>query len=137
MGNRIHWPRSYQNIYSRNLNFLSVDYAMPLFYPDFNISSLFYLKRIRANLFYDFARGKGNAYFNQTATGLAFSYDHDYYENFKSFGFELLADFHLLRSPFMISAGGQCAWQDITRSPFLEVIFNIDIFGMSIGKSGL
>lgn len=137
MGNRIHWPRSYQNIYSRNLNFLSVDYAMPLFYPDFNISSLFYLKRIRANLFYDFARGKGNAYFNQTATGLAFSYDHDYYENFKSFGFELLADFHLLRSPFMISAGGQCAWQDISRSPFLEVIFNIDIFGMNIGKSGL
>lgn len=137
MGNRIRWPRSYQNIYSRNLNFLSVDYAMPLFYPDFNISSLFYLKRIRADLFYDFARGKGNAYFNQTATGLNFSSDHDYYENFKSYGFELLTDFHLFRSPFMISSGVQCAWQDITKSPFLEFIFNIDIFGMSIGRSGL
>lgn len=137
MGNMIHWPRSYQNIYSRDLNFFSLDYTVPLFYPDFNISGFLYLKRIRADLFYDFARGKGNAQFNQTDTGLTLDYDHDYFENFKSFGFELLTDFHLLRNPFMISAGAQCAWQDISKTPFLKLLFNIDIFGMSIGKSGL
>ena len=137
MGNRIHWPRSYQHVFSGNLNFLSLDYAMPLFYPDFNISGVLYVKRIRGSLFYDFARGKGNAYFNQTDAGLVFQSYHDYFESFKSFGFELMSDFHLFRSPYMISAGVQGAWKDISKSPTLELLFNIDIFGMSIGKSRL
>ena len=36
---------------------------------------------------------------------------HNYNESFKSFGFELLADFHILRIPFMISGGVQTAWK--------------------------
>ena len=137
IGNKIDWPRGYQNIFSENLNFLSLDYAIPLFYPDFNIPGIIYVKRIRGTLFYDFARGKGNAYFMQTGSGTAFQSYHDYFESFKSFGFELLTDFHLFRNPFMISAGVQGSWQSITASPLFELLFNIDIFGMNIGKSRL
>jgi hypothetical protein len=35
----------------------------------------------------------------------------------------------------MISAGIQAAWQKGNKSPFLELLFNIDVFGMNIGKS--
>ena len=47
LGSRISLPRGYENIISRDLNFLSIDYAAPLAYPDFNIASLLYIKRIR------------------------------------------------------------------------------------------
>ena len=46
-GNRISFPRGYNDIISKDIGFVSVDYVLPLVYPDFNISSLLYLKRIR------------------------------------------------------------------------------------------
>ena len=62
---------------------------------------------------------------------------HDYTETFKSFGFELMADFYILRIPFMISGGVQAAWKNIDEKPSLELLFNIDLFGMTLGKNRL
>ncbi|MBN2862086.1 MAG: hypothetical protein JXN62_02925, partial [Bacteroidales bacterium] len=134
--NRIQHPRSYKNIASESLNLFSVDYAAPLLYPDFNLFSLFYLTRIRTNLFYDYARGKGNYYFeyNESGTLNRIRYEESY-ESFSSYGFELLGDFHVLRIPYVISAGVQTTWQKGIKSPFFEFLFNIDIQGMNIGKS--
>jgi hypothetical protein len=55
-------------------------------------------------------------------------------ESFKSYGFELLADFHILRIPFMISGGVQSAWKNVNESPSIELLFNIDLFGFTFGK---
>ena len=110
--NRINFPRSYKNIVSEDLNFVSVDYVAPMFYPDFNLLSLLYLKRIRAGLFYDYASGTGNYYPRYNDAGSLVGYDHhDKTESFSSYGVELLADFYVLRLPYMISAGVQAAWQ--------------------------
>jgi len=124
------FPRSYYNIISTNLDFASVDYAAPLAYPDFNIASLFYMKRIRADFFYDYARGSGIynvksqiAYPDKPGTKL-----------FQSFGTELLFDFYLFRLPFMISSGVQVAAKNIYEAPSFEFLFNIDIYGMNIGR---
>jgi hypothetical protein len=124
------FPRSYYNIISTNLDFASVDYAAPLAYPDFNIASLFYMKRIRADFFYDYARGSGiyniksqTAYPDKTGAKL-----------FQSFGTELLFDFYLFRLPFMISSGVQVACKNIYEVPSFEFLFEIDIYGMSIGR---
>jgi hypothetical protein len=135
--NRAAFPRGYLNllyphgninIYSEKLDFLSVDYAIPLVYPDFNLVSLLYIKRIRSGLFYDFARGTNNFYDKPSPLYNRFT------EDFNSFGFEMLADFYLLRIPFMISAGVQTAWKSIGTTPSFELLFNFDIYGMSIGK---
>ncbi len=134
IGNRIHWPRSYKNIFSQNLTFLSADYAMPLLYPDLNLAGVIYLKRIRGSVFYDYAHGKGNAYFKETNAGIVFDYSSNTGESFKSFGFELMSDFHVFRSPFLISAGVQSAWKDTNTPPVFEFLLNIDIFGMTIGR---
>jgi hypothetical protein len=133
--NRINFPRSYKNIASEDLSLFSIDYVAPLFYPDLNFLSLIYLKRIRIGLFYDYAEGTGNYYFNEVNGAMVYKNFHDYTESFNSFGFELMTDFHAFRLPYMVSAGVQAAWQKGTQSPLFELLFNIDIFGMNIGKS--
>ncbi|MCE5345985.1 MAG: hypothetical protein LLG13_06825 [Bacteroidales bacterium] len=128
--NKISLPRGYKNILSEDIDLFSVDYVLPLAYPDFNIASLLYLKRIRGGVFYDYASGTGNLYLKDTGNTY-----HDYEETFESFGGRLMADFHIFRMPFLISGGVQSAWRKIGNAPSLEFLFNIDLFGMTIGRS--
>jgi hypothetical protein len=132
LGNRTSFSRSYDNIISKEIQFGSVDYFMPLFYPDFNISSLLYMTRIRSNFFYDYTRGTGN-YILQ---GSSREY-HDYAETFTSFGVELMSDFYIFRLPFMVSAGVEASWRYFGEFPYLKLLFNIDLFGMTIGRQKL
>ena len=39
----------------------SVNYAQPLFYPDWNLGTLAYLKRFKMNYFYDYGRGEDDS----------------------------------------------------------------------------
>lgn len=135
--NRISIPRGYPDLFSKEADFISVDYVMPLVYPDFNISSLFYLKRIRAGLFYDWVSGPGNAFYESGTNGFAQFTRSSANECFKSFGLELLADFHVLRIPYMISGGIQTAWKDRGKMPSFELLFTIDIYGMTIGRRSI
>jgi hypothetical protein len=135
LGSRVSFPRGYKNIISRDINFLSVDYVMPLAYPDFNLASILYLKRIRTSLFYDYAEGTGNTYYKNDANGLSPQYYHNYKETFKSFGFELITDFHIFRTPYMISSGVQTAWKTIGERPAFLFLLNIDLLGIAIGRS--
>jgi len=134
-GSRVSFPRGYKNIISGDINFLSADYVLPLAYPDFNISSILYVKRIWTSLFYDYAEGKGNTYYANTIHGLIPQTYHNLSETFRSFGFELITDFHLFRIPYMVSCGVQTAWKTIREKPSFEFLLNIDLFGLSIGRS--
>lgn len=134
-GNFSSIPRGYRNIVAKEISFLSADYAMPLLYPDFNVASLIYIKRIRTSLFYDYAEGPGNSIYRYTSTGLIPFYNNARIESLKSFGIELLADFNALRIPYTISAGIQMAWKQLNGSPYVGLLFNIDLFGMTVGKN--
>jgi hypothetical protein len=134
LGNRVSLPRGYENIFPTDINFLSADYILPLMYPDFNIASLLYLKRIRTDLFYDYANGPGNSFYQNSSTGLVPLYKNTDMVSFRSFGFELLADFHVLRIPFMMSGGIQSAWKNFDESPTVRLLFNIDLYGMTFGR---
>ncbi len=63
---------------------------MPLVYPDFNLSGILYLTRIRTEFFYDYTRGTGNYIFvsdiNSLGKRVVTTENHDYSETFKSFG---------------------------------------------------
>lgn len=126
-------PRGYIDIIAKDINVLSVDYALPLAYPDFNIGSLVYLKRLRANLFYDHAAGPGNSIYKIQANRISPVYSTSETEFFRSYGIELMADFHILRIPYMISGGVQTVWKDINEPPIFGLLFNIDLFGMNLG----
>jgi hypothetical protein len=134
--NRVRFPRGYHNIVSTKLDFFSVDYVVPLLYPDFNIGSFFYLTRIRAGLFYDYARGTDNFHLKITNNGLAIDSRVTGPEIFSSFGIEMYSDFYLLRIPYPVSAGVQTTWKSFGEQPSFELLFNISIYGMNIGRSG-
>lgn len=74
-------PRDLEHVFS-------VDYSMPLFYPDFGFGGLFYLKRVRANFFYDMGRiyrNVNNAVLNQNSVGAEIMLDTKFL-NLSSFG---------------------------------------------------
>ena len=132
--NQIDFPRSYANIISGKLDFMSVDYEAPVFYPDFNISSVFYMTRIRCGVFYDLAHGSDNYYLELQNGSLVRTKHTAGPDIFSSFGGELLADFHLFRIPYRISGGVQAAWKTFGEKPALEMVFRMDINGTTIGR---
>lgn len=137
LGNLNRFPRGYSDILSEKLSFFSIDYVMPLLYPDFNISSLIYLKRIRTGIFYDHASGKGNYHLKSLNGSRVVDTYIKEKELFSSFGVELLSDLYLLRIPYLISGGVRSSWKEAGEIPVIEFLFNINIYGMSIGKRSL
>ncbi len=131
--NLISFSRGYENIVSKDAGLLSADYYMPLFYPDFNLSSFLYLTRIRANLFLDYTRATGNYTLVQTDSGRIWFFSEGT-RAFRSFGVQLLGDLFILRIPYMVSAGVEAAWREPGTFPMIRILFNMDIYGMSIGR---
>ncbi|MDR2126460.1 MAG: hypothetical protein LBP63_06505 [Prevotellaceae bacterium] len=84
------FPREINNMASKKLCMFSSDYTFPVAYPDVNAGSLIYITRIRANLFYDFARTQN---INSTKA--------DIY----SFGTDLMLDAYWFRMPYPITLG--------------------------------
>jgi hypothetical protein len=79
--NNIKTPRGWTSISDPQMVSMQLNYKFPVIYPDFSAGSIVYLKRVKANLFYDMTIGWEN------------NSRYDY----KSTGIELTADFHVLR----------------------------------------
>jgi hypothetical protein len=131
----------YENIISKELLTASVNYFMPMAYPDFNLAGIIYLTRIRTNFFYDFTRGTDNYVFISDINSLGKREvkmeNHNYTETFRSFGLQLMTDFYVFRIPFMISSGIEASWRTPSDYPYVKLLLNFDIFGMNIGKKRL
>ncbi|MBN2614645.1 MAG: PD40 domain-containing protein [Bacteroidales bacterium] len=64
-------PRGYANLYYTNYYTLRTDYVLPVAYPDWNVQGASYLKRIYANVFYDFMKSQQPRSNQFSSTGLA------------------------------------------------------------------
>jgi len=74
--NYITTPRGIDEFGYEKITKLTADYALPLFYPDINIPYLLYIKRIRADIFYDFAQiNNGTDVSNLKTAGLEINFD--------------------------------------------------------------
>ncbi len=82
--------RGYKPVLYHQITKISVTEHLPLFYPDFGIKPLFFVKRVRAKIFYDYAMADQNLY--------------------RSVGSQLLFDFNLFGYPFELSGGVQIAY---------------------------
>lgn len=83
------FSRGYDAIFHRRLAFASAGYAFPIFYPDWTLGPLLYLKRVKGKCFYDLTLGiedRGRI-------------------SYRSFGFELGFDLHLLNLPLPLDLG--------------------------------
>lgn len=85
----ISFPRGYDYRYHKELYRVSADYNFPILYPDLELGPLFYLKRIKGNLFYDHGIGR---YGGENSL-------------YNSIGIELSADFYMLSMPIPFDMG--------------------------------
>jgi len=112
-------PRGLQKIYGEELTRYSVDFVFPILYPDLEMGSLLYLKRIRGALWTDYLVGK-NVIVHEP---------NPHYEDrtYSTLGADLLVDLNILRIPFPLTVGGRVTYEPETGIFGFEAIYAIDI----------
>lgn len=117
--NRVSFPRGYNSAVSEKIVSVMLNYSFPVAYPDLSIGPLLYLKRIRVNLFHDWSYGKE---IKENTSGE----NVDFTGNYRSLGTEILADMHLIRIIFPITAGVRLGYIPDRQSIFSEILLSID-----------
>ncbi len=105
----INYPRGYTGADDQELFSLQLNYKFPVIYPDLSLGSVIYLKRVKLNLFYDWANGKNQGYINE----------------YQSTGCELTMDFHLLRFVMPIEMGVRSIYYPSTGGYGFEFLYSI------------
>ena len=108
--NMVPFIRGMSNPGLHDLYRLGIDYKFPLFYPDWDLGSVVYLKRLTMDLFYDYAYG--------TAP--------DFRQHYHSFGTELQAQTHVLSFLAPVNIGFRAIYFPDLNDYSLNVFFNID-----------
>lgn len=111
--NEILSPRGIK-LYGHNISSARFSYKSPLAFPDWNISSIFYIKGIDGGVFFDYGNEK-NLWTES--------------RNLYSYGMELTADTHLFRLPFPINVGVRTGYETLHRKMFADLLLSI---GLSI-----
>ena len=121
-GSLLQFPRGYMQsdyIQSRTekLKIATVDYSMPLCYPDWNLTSLVYLKRLRTNLFCDIGR---NEYRFAENNQIKWRKD-----DLLSVGVDFFADVNLLQINFPINMGIRIVCVPETGKIYFSPLFSV------------
>jgi hypothetical protein len=107
----VRYPRGYTNQFSDELSSFSFNYKFPIFYPDFSLSSLAYFKRLKANLFFDYAVGR----------------THGQDTIYKSTGIDLLVDLHIIRFLAPFELGCRLIYLPESSEIKAEFLFSINL----------
>ena len=116
---RIRYPRGWGKFNTTEAFSAGVDYKLPLFYPEWNVGSFVYLKRLSASVFTDFAKLKGNLYTNNQLTGT-------FKTNISSYGIELTGDANFLRFYAPVEIGTRATFMPQKNSLYFEFLLFID-----------
>jgi len=109
-------PRGYNSLPSfRFINSISSDYSFPLVYPDWNIGSLVYVKRIFANAFSD-----NTLIINDNER-----------KWIRSFGADLSSNLHFFRTRYVVIVGYRLGYLPETGKPFQSLLINFDLSSIS------
>jgi len=127
-GNYFNLARGYEAVNNDKLISLSLDYEFPLLNPDFSIPGLVYVKRLTADLFYDYSgieekltiKTNGNEFLKK--------------KEFKSVGFELKAETHVVRFLFPLTIGYRYSRLIEFKANKSEFLIGMNISGFSLGK---
>lgn len=90
------YPRGQYYIAFNKLSSFSANYTFPIWYPDIHVGPIVYFKRIRTNLFYDYATAN-NLFTNET-------------QSLQSVGAELFIQMYVLRLGAPIEIGGRVSY---------------------------
>ncbi|MFW5944849.1 MAG: TolB family protein [Bacteroidota bacterium] len=114
------FPRGFKPSQTWKLFTFRMDYLFPLFYPDWNIPSVLYVKRFKADLFHDYAMNQKQVVKDNQRVWEK--------QGLYSVGTELTSDFHLARFMFPFSAGVRYAYLPQLTDHRFEFIFSVDFY---------
>jgi hypothetical protein len=103
------FPRGQVVLNPRNRYNLKVDYAFPILYPDYHLSWLIYVNRIKADLFFD------------AGSSL------DVVDWFMSTGLDLTFDYRLVRSGIRLESGIRLMYFPTTRKIGAELLYAFSV----------
>lgn len=115
----IRYPRGWGKINTTRAYSYAFDYKLPLFYPEWSIGSLIYLKRIKSSIFADYAELKGNIYNGGIVVGEFKTY-------IDSYGVELTGDANFLRFYAPVEIGFRASYLPRERNVFYDFLLSID-----------
>ncbi len=110
----VRYPRGFTNQYSDELASFAFNYKFPVFYPDFSLSSLAYFKRLKANLFFDYAVGS----------------NHGQNTIYRSTGVDLLVDLHIIRFLAPFELGCRLIYLPDESEIKAEFLFSVNLSGL-------
>jgi hypothetical protein len=112
-------PRGIHGVFGEILTRYSADWVSPLLYPDLELGSLLYLKRIHGAIWTDY----------MTGTNVLVYQPNPHYEDkvYQTVGLDLVADLNILRISFPLSLGGRVIYEPATGKLSYEGIFSIDV----------
>ena len=105
-GNLAAIPRGYAGIHASTQTMLKLDYAAPLFYPDLDLPTIMYLKRVSAYFFADYLMISSGSLFSS--------------------GVEIMSDWHFFNLPAPVSIGLRISYRDYYRDVNPELLFGIN-----------
>lgn len=117
--NSIKSPRGMFNLYGKHIVTAGADYALPLFYPDWNLGPLAYFKRVKLNTFVDFG-------YQQRS----FESDEGIFQindNYLSGGVELRTDLHALRFSAPVDVGVRIGYENQSNSMFADFLISFSL----------
>jgi hypothetical protein len=101
---------------------------MPVWYPDINLGSLAYFKRITTNLFYDYSQAKFKLENNDT---------HEWVNSRKTYqstGVEVRTEVHFLRFIFPFNIGYRYAYRISDNKSSHEFLFSLNFSGYAVNE---
>jgi len=117
---KVRFPRGISNYQNKNLYTFGIDYITPLCYPDKSFGKLFYLKRIRANIFYDLSHIQSAIYNKNQSVGT-------YTRNLSSTGIQVIADGNIFRLlPMPLSIGFRTIYLPETSSFRVDGLMSVN-----------
>jgi hypothetical protein len=122
--NIVRFPHGISSYQNNKMYSLTVDYKIPLYYPDYSFGRLLYLKRIKTGLFYNYTWLSIPA-FDQNRNIIP---NHHQLE-LTSMGIEVTSDVHLLRFFAPIEIGMRTIYLPESSSFGFDFLFSIDFNG--------
>lgn len=110
----VRYPRGYLHYYHDRCWYFSGDYKFPLLYPDFNVGSILYMKRLKLDLFYDYAEGN-----NESLLKI-----------YRSFGYELSSDINFFGLFIPINLGIRHSYLPAENLHQIEALLSISFEGI-------
>lgn len=115
----VRYARSWGRINTTEIYTGGADYKLPLLYPDWNFWGLLYVRRVKASLFADYTRLKGNFYSRGEIIG-------KFTEDISSLGTELTFDVNMLRFYAPAEIGFRTSYLPEMKNVYFNFLFSID-----------